>query len=444
MNKSVQTLAEKREYVKGKIIIGIDPAKDKHQVRILDGENIPLDKTFSFRNNYQGFHQLLWKKLRHYLGTEVEFKTDIVFAVETACDLWQPLVHYLYTNGYLVVRVSPLSTYHARVLTGNSFSKTDPKDALVIATNAANGHFTLHTEHDVNLRSMRALSITSDKLRKDMVKNKNRIVSFIKRYFPEFITVLNPETLTARYLLKKYFLPQHYLALDMEKETNVIMPLSKQQHGKTTLRRLQQMAEKTIGVRCSDEVEEMSLHLSISCWLNQLDIIEEQTGHIECELIRLAKQYPAYYSIRSLKGVSDKMAALFIAETRALKQVTHYKQIQKMAGTNLRLNTSGYYRGRNRISHIGNSRLRWIVFIMAKETAKYVPEVRVKYLKRQLKRRHYLKNTIACTSRVLQLILSLTKEERLYKPHLNPELEITCRQLNKEYESLKRGRLTAA
>ena len=115
-----------------------------------------------------------------------------------------------------------------------------------------------------------------------------------------------------------------------------------------------------------------------------------------------------------------------------------------MAGTNLRLNTSGRYRGRNRISHLGNSRLRWILFIMAKETAKYVPEVRSKYLKRQLKKRNYLKNTIACTSKVLQLIMSLTREERLYKPHLNPELEITCQCLNEEYENLKRGRLIAA
>ena len=444
MNIHLRSLTKKRQFIKGKIIIGIDPAKDKHQVRILDENGVPAGKTFSFRNDYPGFHHMLWKRLRHYLGSEVAFKTDVVFAVESACDLWQPLVHYLYAQGYVVVRVSPLSTYHARVLNGNDFSKTDPKDALIIATNAANGNFTIHTEHDVNLQSMRTLSITSDKLRKDSVKNKNRIVSFIKRYFPEFIKVLDPETLTARHLLKKYFLPQHYLALDMEEETKVIMEISKHQHGKETLFTLQQMAEKTIGVSCTDETEEKSLRLTLKYWLSQLDLIEEQSKQIDRELIQLAKQIPAYYSVRSLKGVSDKMAALFIAETRALKNVTHYKQIQKMAGTNLRLNTSGRYRGRNRISHLGNGRLRWVLFIMARETAKYVPEVRIKYLKRQLKKRNYLKNTIACTSRVLQLILSLTKEERIYEPHLNPEIEISVRQLSQEYENLKRGRLTAA
>ncbi|NHZ87190.1 MAG: transposase, partial [Planctomycetia bacterium] len=194
----------------------------------------------------------------------------MVFAVETACDLWQPLVHYLYVNGYLVVRVSPLSTYHSRVQIGNDFSRTYPKDALIIASNASNGSFVLHSEDDPTVRSMRNSSITSDKLRKGMVQNKNRIVSFVKRYFPEFIKGLNPETLTARYLLKKYFLPQHYLALDIEEETKVIMEISKSQHGKETLLNLQQMATKTIGVSCTDAIEEKSLHLTLNCWLSQL------------------------------------------------------------------------------------------------------------------------------------------------------------------------------
>jgi len=87
------------------------------------------------------------------------------------------------------------------------------------------------------------------------------------------------------------------------------------------------MAEKMIGVSCTNESEEKSLSLTLNCWLRQLDLIEEQTKQIDHELIQLAKQVPAYYSVRSLKGVSDKMAALFIAETRALKNVTHYKQI---------------------------------------------------------------------------------------------------------------------
>ncbi|MBC8185275.1 hypothetical protein H8E88_29630 [candidate division KSB1 bacterium] len=47
-----QPLAPKREFSSGKINIGIDPAKDKQQVRILDAERIPIGKTFSFKTAY--------------------------------------------------------------------------------------------------------------------------------------------------------------------------------------------------------------------------------------------------------------------------------------------------------------------------------------------------------------------------------------------------------
>ena len=87
MNKYLQTLSEKREYVAGKIIIGIDPAKDKHQVRILDTDRIPIGKTFSFCNDYNGFNKLLWRKLDQQLDREVDYREEVVFVVETACDL---------------------------------------------------------------------------------------------------------------------------------------------------------------------------------------------------------------------------------------------------------------------------------------------------------------------------------------------------------------------
>ncbi|MCH8011509.1 MAG: hypothetical protein IIA61_06115 [Candidatus Marinimicrobia bacterium] len=49
MNKNSEALAHNRQLVSRKIIIGIDHAKDKHQVRIIDANGIPVGKSFSFR-----------------------------------------------------------------------------------------------------------------------------------------------------------------------------------------------------------------------------------------------------------------------------------------------------------------------------------------------------------------------------------------------------------
>jgi len=107
-----------------------------------------------------------------------------------------------------------------------------------------------------------------------------------------------------------------------------------------------------------------------------------------------------------VKGISDNLAAQFIAECRDLNNFKHYKQIEKLAGLNLRLSQSGDYIGPRHISHIGDKRLLRIIYQMTTETAIYIPEVRIKFLTRQIKNKAYRKNIIASSSKLLQLIIS--------------------------------------
>ena len=52
---------------------------------------------------------------------------------------------------------------------------------------------------------------------------------------------------------------------------------------------------------------------------------------------------------------------------------------------------------------------------MTEETARYVPEIRMKFIRRQLKHKKYRKNIIACSSVLLKLIISLIKTGRTYE-----------------------------
>ena len=67
------------------------------------------------------------------------------------------------------------------------------------------------------------------------------------------------------------------------------------------------------------------------------------------------------------------------------------------------------------MNHIGNKRLSWILYRMTEETVKYVPEVRVKFVKRQLHRCSYRKNIIASSSNLLKLIMSMVRDKRCYE-----------------------------
>ena len=56
---TLSQLDQKREWIKGKIIVGIDPSRDKHQAFIIDQSGYTVGKSFSFTHNAKGFHEQL-------------------------------------------------------------------------------------------------------------------------------------------------------------------------------------------------------------------------------------------------------------------------------------------------------------------------------------------------------------------------------------------------
>jgi transposase len=167
---SYKALQMKRRFVADKVIVGIDPAKAKHQAAVIDTHGIQLGDSFSFKHSYEGFSIMLWQKL-YELSISTDPKT-LVFAVESSCNLWQSLSAYLQQRGYMVLLVSPLTTYHSRTFLNHDFSKTDPKDALRMANSARDGYYDLYKKFSPQAQALHRLSITYDKLRKNLVQTK--------------------------------------------------------------------------------------------------------------------------------------------------------------------------------------------------------------------------------------------------------------------------------
>ncbi len=436
---SYKHLQRKKKYISGKIVIGIDPSKNTHQAIILGPDRMQIGKTFSFRHSLDGFQNKLWRSIEKYIPDSDISK--IIFAIEASTDVWQNLACFLTVSDFSVVLVSPRITWSSRRLPDQSFSKTDPKDAMIIAQSASNGYFNYFQINTPVQEALRTMAITYYKLKKNMTQNRARIRSVVSRYFPEFISILNPYTDTALYLIQHYVHASDYLDMDVQKEALVILKISNQQHGVETLNKLKQAAQNTIGVQRKPlEVEADSIMLN--AWINLHNILREELKKIENQLHALAGRTEYFHILTSLKGISSTLASLFIAETVDLDRYTHFKQIQKLAGLDIQMAQSGNYLGRRKISHTGNRRLRHIIYLMARETSKFVPEVRIKYLKRLIKKGGYTKNLIACSSPLLKLIMALVRDRRIYGSH--PESIARVAQLQQEYDqSLKKPRCVA-
>jgi transposase len=428
--KKFKALETKRQFILNTCIVGIDPGKKSHQAVILDQQGMRCGHPISFSNSRRGYDNFITKVHQQSQQSNVK---DLVFAIESSCNLWLTLLHFLQEKGYSVVQVSPLTTRHSRPMLNHDFSRTDPKDALLIADNARSGYFDFLTCYSDDQQTLHALGIAYDKLRKNLVQQRTRIHSLLDRIFPEFCQLLNLETKTAAWLLSRYLFPQEFVQMDLQTDALSVRRISHGNHGQAMLEELQQRAAQSIGIKYPPQHMQAE-RLVLDGWLKQMAVIETQMDRIIEQMSILVSKTPYLDILTSLPGISRKLAVLFMAEIRDFSRFCHYKQIEKLAGYNLRQSQSGQYSGSRHISHIGNRRLSWILYKMSEETIKYVPEVRQRFLKRQLKRRCYRKNVVASVSNLLRLIMALVKEKRCYQVRENntlPFLEQQYRQLKK-------------
>ena len=405
-------LQTKRHFITGKVVFGIDPSKEKSDAAVIDPHGLLQGKTFTFQNNHEGFQKQLWNCLNERIFQLS--KENTVFAIEAACNLWQKLAEYLINQGYTVVIINPLSTYKARSLINHSFSKTDAKDALVIANVAREGYFDFYRIHSDSTKAMHDLAVIYDKLKRTLTQTKLRLRSLVELTFPEFPKIVKLSTNTALYLLEYYITPQEFLDANVFKAIKGMEQVSRKKKGLKTLKKLQEAAKNSIGLDL-DEEQIKAAHIARDAWITMIKLLLIQIDGVQEQIIAKAKEKPYFNILTSIKGISDISASLFIAEVRDLYNFQHYKQIEAFAGLGLRNSDSGKYKGYRHISRIGNNRLRSIIYRMTTETKNHIPEIRIRFLKRKMIHDRYRKNVIACSSNLLKLIMVLVQEHRPYE-----------------------------
>jgi transposase len=405
-------LQMKRHFIAGKVVVGIDPSKDKYDAAVIDQNGLLQGNTFSFQNSHEGFKNQLWNCLNERAP---QFsKENIVFAIEAACNLWQKLADYFIHQGYTVVIINPLCTYKARSLINHSFSKTDAKDALVIANSAREGYFDFYRIHSDRIKAMHDLAVTYDKLKRTLTQTKLRLRSLVELTFPEFPKIVKLSTNTALYLLEHYITPHEFLDANVFKTIKGMEKVSRKKKGVKELKKLQEAAKNSIGIDL-DEEQIKAAHIARDAWIEMIKLLLIQIDAVQEQLIAKAKEKPYFDILTSIKGISDISASLFISEVRDIYNFHHYKQIEAFAGLGLRNSDSGKYKGYRHISRIGNNRLRSIIYRMTTETKNHIPEIRIRFLKRKMTHDRYRKNIIACSSNLLKLIMALVQENRLYE-----------------------------
>jgi len=338
------------------LVVGADIAKKIHVARAVDFRGIELGKDCTFRNDASGLTKLAaWmKELK-----QAHAKTEIVFGIEPTGHYWFPLAAYLKEQGIKIVVVNPHHVNKSKELEDNSQTKSDYKDAKVIADLIRNGKYSEPNLPTKEYADLRILMNLREKMSVSLTQVKGRIVNWFDRFFPEYTSVFKVwEGKASLMTLREFPLPAEIRA----KGARVVL-----EHWKTDVKRgvgikraekLVAAASTSIGL--TEGVEAARIELAVL--LQQYDLFSEQLETTIAKVLEILESIPGTAQMLSVPGVGVVTVAGFLAEVGDIHNYDHGQQIIRLAGLNLKENSSGKRKGRTGISKRGRSRLRALLF----------------------------------------------------------------------------------
>lgn len=173
------------------------------------------------------------------------------------------------------------------------------------------------------------------------------------------------------------------------------------------------MAEQSIGI-----TEGLKMgHQELAILLRQYDLYQEQLDLLMSEVERLLSQIPGAQHMLSIPGVGLVTVAGFLAEVGDLTRYDNPRQIQKLAGLNLKENSSGTHKGQTTITKRGRPRLRSLLFrcvipLLAKNAEfQALHEYYTQRTENPLKK---MQSAIALSCRLIRVLFALGRKQVRY------------------------------
>lgn len=338
------------------VVVGIDIAKYKHYARFVDYRGNLIYKTISFENNKCGFEKLL-ETIE--VIKEKNKKGDVIIGCEPTGHYWFNLRDYLKEKDTELVIVSTYATKQAKELDDNSPTKSDPKDALVIARLVAEGRYSIPVIREGLFQEIHdGVSILED-INNEIVRVKNKIHRWNDIHFPEIENLYKVSSREYEEFAKLALTPKEIL--EMSPDT-LIEKLTENNHyaSKNKIGIIKTLAEISVGCEASDYAKKEIIRL-----ITRLKELTDEKKELQKELEDKASEIDYVKNVVEITGVGYNQMITVISECGDLNNYSHYKQVMKMAGLGLKENSSGTKKGRKHINKRGRAQLRRILKLTA-------------------------------------------------------------------------------
>jgi transposase len=164
------------------LVVGVDIAQEVHVARAVNFRGVVVGEPLSFFNNEEGFNCLLhWI---HKLQASYQL-TETIIGMEPTGHYWLALSRWLFDHKFHAVLVNPHLVKKNKENRDNTRSKSDIKDALVIADMIKNGYYSWIRTTAEEFEELRVLLSNRDAVVKRLVSTVNQLHRWVDLVFPE-------------------------------------------------------------------------------------------------------------------------------------------------------------------------------------------------------------------------------------------------------------------
>jgi transposase len=343
------------------LVIGIDMAKETHVAQATNYRGIVLsNRHLSFSNTIEGF-----EKLQRWMeGMQQKHRlSSLIIGMEPTGHYWWNLANWLADKGFNVVQVNPATTKRNKENRDNCPSKSDPKDALVIADVVSRGYYYEYSRQATHFQRLRTMMSDREFWVTNSVRLQNRIIRWLDIRFPEYASVFKDWTCPRSIATLKVF--PSPLDLKGQSTAEVITgwrTYMQRAGGSTGIQKAAQLiakASQSVGDTAALNEAKQDLQRLVEEYERIVSLLEQ----IELKIVALLGEIPIASQLRSIKGLGPIYTAAILSGAGDLKQYAHGRQLLRRAGLNLAESMSGKRKGEIVISKRGDAKLRKYMYL---------------------------------------------------------------------------------
>lgn len=350
-NKKISQVSENT------VVVGVDIGSEMNFARVFNWRGQELSrKVFRFSNSLGGF-QNFSAFMEHYCTANGA--DQVIVGCEPTGHYWFNLAYYLREQGVSLALVNPYHVKQIKELDDNSPRKTDLKDPKTIAKLVVDGRYSYPYLPEGIYADLREAVSSRERIVKELNACTNRIKRWLKIYFPEYLTVYKKFSSESGLLvLEAAPLPEDIKALGAEGINRLWRARKLRAVGMKRAQTLVEAAHNSVGLR-GGACARMELQLLIEDFRTKENQLKKVTEVLEAEV----QKVPQAEKLLAIQGVGLITVAGFLAEVGDVRRFSSPKQIQKLAGLELKENSSGKHHGKSSISKRGRKRLRKLLFL---------------------------------------------------------------------------------